>query len=200
MLKDLLGAARVYSMFENAVGATRARRLFLERHAKPHTGDRVLDIGCGPADILAELPSVEYHGFDLSPAYIDAARKRFGSRGTFHVQAVTRDVLKDYAGFDLVLAIGVLHHLDDAVALDLFGIAKEALKAGGRLVTMDGCFAPGQSPLARYLLQNDRGRFVRDEAGYLALARRVFPDARATVTSELLRVPYTHCVMGCPRP
>lgn len=200
MLKDLLGAARVYSLFENAVGATRARRLFLERHARPRAGERVLDIGCGPADILAELPAVEYHGFDLSPAYIDAARKRFGARGTFRVQAVTRDVLKDYAGFDLVLAVGVLHHLDDAVALDLFGIAKEALKPGGRLVTLDGCFAPGQSPLARRLLQNDRGEFVRDEAGYLGLARRVFPGTRATVTSEFLRVPYTHCVMECPRP
>lgn len=200
MLKKLLDGARVYSLFENAVGATRARRLFLQRHARPRAGERVLDIGCGPADILAELPEVDYHGFDLSADYIDAARRRFGDRGRFRVQAVTRELLADYAGFDLVLAIGVLHHLSDPVAEGLFEIAKAALVPGGRLVTLDGCFAPGQSPIARRLLEHDRGQFVRNEAGYLALARRVFPQVRSTVTSEFLRVPYTHCVMECPNP
>lgn len=199
MLKRLLAGARAYSLFENLVGAARARRLFLERYVQPRAGERVLDIGCGPADILAELPEVDYHGFDLSSGYIDAARRRFGDRGNFHVQVVTRELLKDYAGFDLVLAIGVLHHLSDSVAVDLFAIAKAALNPGGRLVTLDGCFVPWQSPIARRLLKNDRGQFVREEGAYLALARQVFPEARSTVTSGLLRVPYTHCVIECQK-
>lgn len=175
-----------------------ARQLVAHYGLKP--GDRVLDIGCGPADILEALPPVEYHGFDLSADYIEAARKRFGGRGTFHVEAVDAEQVKQYAGFDLVLATGVVHHLTDAEALDLFRVAAAALKPGGRLVTLDGCLVEGQSPVARWLLKRDRGQFVRGQAAYLALARAVFSKVQPTVTTGLLRIPYTHLVMECSDP
>jgi len=197
MLRDILARARVYSCFSSLIGAERARRRHIERHIRPRAGDRVLDIGCGPADILEALPSVEYHGFDLSADYIESARKRFGTRGQFHVEAVNAELVKKYAGFDLVLAMGVVHHLTDAEALDLFRVAKSALKPGGRLVTLDGCFVDGQSPIARWLLGRDRGEFVRTEAAYVVLARQVFADVKPCLTTELLRIPYTHLVMEC---
>src|SRR5205823_889390 len=150
MLREILAQARVYSLFSRLVGMKRGRRFHVERHIRPRVGDRILDIGCGPADILEALPVVEYHGFDLSADYIESARKRFGSRGHFRVEAVNAELVEKYAGFDLVLATGVLHHLTDAEAVDLFCVAKAALKPGGRLVTYDGCFVEGQSPIARY--------------------------------------------------
>jgi SAM-dependent methyltransferase len=198
-MRGLLAQAGVYSLFARAIGATRGRRLYIERYIRPQSGDRVLDIGCGPADILEALPAVEYHGFDLSAAYIESARKRFGSRGQFHVEAVSAEQVKKYAGFDLVLATGVLHHLTDAEAVDLFRVAHTALKPGGRLVTLDGCFQTGQSLLARQMLRNDRGKFVRAERAYLALARQVFSEITPVVTTDLLRVPYTHLIMECRR-
>ena len=115
------------------------------------------------------------------------------------VEAVNAELVRKYAGFDLVLATGVLHHLTDAEAVDLFRVAHAALKPGGRLVTLDGCFSPGQSFVARQMLKNDRGQYVRDEAGYLALARQVFVEVTPTVTTDLLRIPYTHLVMECRR-
>src|SRR5688500_12665468 len=143
MVRSILAHARVYSFFALLVGAKRGRRLHIDRFVRPHAGYRILDIGCGPADILESLPPVEYHGFDLSSDYIAAARKKFGTRGEFHVEAVSAETVKKYAGFDLVLATGVLHHLSDAEALDLFRIAEAALKPDGRLVTLDGCFVEG---------------------------------------------------------
>src|SRR5260221_13614944 len=110
MTKDILGHARVYSFFALLVGARRGRRLYIEHYVRPRAGDRVLDIGCGPADILESLPAVEYHGFDLSAVYIEAARKRFGTRGQFHVEMVNAELVKKYRHFDLGLAKGVLHH------------------------------------------------------------------------------------------
>jgi cyclopropane fatty-acyl-phospholipid synthase-like methyltransferase len=199
MIRDLLAQARVYSLFARIIGAERGRRLYIERHIRPRAGDRILDIGCGPADILAALPAVEYHGFDLSADYIASARKRFGTRGHFHVEAVNTELVKKYAGFDLVLATGVLHHLTDAEAVDLFRVAQAALKPGGRLVTLDGCFVDGQSAIARHLLKKDRGQFVRNEAAYLALARQVFTSVRSSVTTDLLRIPYTHVILECDR-
>jgi SAM-dependent methyltransferase len=199
MLKDVLAQARVYSLFARVIGATRGRQLYVRRHIRPRSGDRILDIGCGPADILEALPAVEYHGFDVSPDYIASARKRFGERGHFHVEAVNAELVKKYSGFDLVLATGVLHHLTDAEAVDLFRVAKAALKPGGRLVTLDGCFVEGQSPVARRLLKRDRGEYVRHEAGYVALARQVFGSVKPFVTTDLLRIPYTHLILECQR-
>jgi len=77
-------------------------------------GQRVLDIGCGTANILAYLPpDVDYHGYDLNPDYVATARARYGSRGTFEVRAVSPEAVPGSQQFDVVLAIGVLHHLDD---------------------------------------------------------------------------------------
>jgi len=199
MLRDILAHARVYSLYSRLIGAKRGLHIYLERYIRPRVGDRILDIGCGPADILGALPMVEYHGFDLSADYIESARRRFGNRGHFHVEAVNAELVKKYAGFDLVLATGILHHLTDAEAGDLFRVAKAALKPGGRLVTLDGCFVEGQSPIARYLLTKDRGQFVRNEAAYVALARQVFSEVSPVITTALVRIPFTHLIMECHR-
>ena len=199
MIKDILSLARAYSSFARLVGAERARRLYVQRYIRPRAGDRVLDIGCGPADIIEALPAVDYHGFDLSADYIASARKRFGSKGQFHVEAVNAELVKRYAGFDLVIATGVVHHLTDQEAVDLFRVAYAALKPGGRLVTLDGCFEARQSFFARTMLRNDRGKYVRDEQAYVALARQVFSDITPIMTTDLLRIPYTHLIMECRR-
>ncbi len=198
-IRGVLSHAGVYGLFQRMVGAERERRLYVERHVRPVAGDRVLDIGCGPADILHALPSVTYVGFDMSSSYIEAARRRFGARGQFEVGSISVELAGKYTGFDLVLANGVLHHLPDQGATALFELAKAALKPGGRLVTFDGCFVDNQSRIARFLLKKDRGEHVRNEAAYLKLATGVFGDVTATVTDDLLRVPYTHLVLECRR-
>ena len=76
----------------------------------------ILDVGCGPADILAYLPNVDYWGFDISEAYIERAGNAFGTRGHFNCKQLQVDDLDELPKFDVVLAIGLLHHIDDQVA------------------------------------------------------------------------------------
>ena len=159
----------------------------------------MLDIGCGEAAILDYLPEIEYVGFDASKAYISAATERYGSRGRFYCRAVTRETIEGIGTFDLVLASGVLHHLTDAESLDLFQLASRALKPGGRLVTLDGCFEPNQSIVARFLLKSDRGNFVRTREQYLALAQQAFPATKYSIREDLLLIPYTHIIMECAK-
>jgi SAM-dependent methyltransferase len=200
-MKALLEKPALYELFSRVVGAQSSRETFVKTYVRPRPGDQILDVGCGPADILDHLPGVDYFGFDISPSYVESARKRFGERGRFFCERVSeaRAFLDREGRFDIVLAIGILHHLDRDEALDLFRLARRALKPGGRLVTLDPCYAPGQSPVARYLAARDRGQFVRNEEAYRELARAEFPAVTASVRHDLLRMPYTHIILECAK-
>ena len=138
-------------------------------------------------------------GFDESEPYVRAAQRRFGGRGTFRCARVTPGLIGAYAGFDVVLALGVLHHLDDDGCRTLLEIARAALRPGGRLVTLDGCLVQRQGMLERWLLLSDRGRHVRTEDAYLSLVRGTFATVRHQTYCDLIRLPYTHLVMECAR-
>ncbi len=187
-----------YRLFQWMVGAAFARRAYLTEYVKPAPGDKILDIGCGPADILDYLPAVNYTGLDISPEYIASAKKRFGSRGRFLCNDVGLAMMEGEQGtFDRVLAIGVVHHLDDTQAAGLFDLARRALRPTGRLVTYDGCYVPQQSRIARWLLARDRGKFVRTREDYLKLAQARFSKVEPHIRHDLLRMPYTHLIMRC---
>ena len=154
--------------------------------------DKVLDLGCGTAEILDFLPKIDYVGYDISVEYIEAAKRRFGNRGKFEVKIATETDVTGAGPFDIVLALGVLHHLDDDTALDLMRTAHAALKPGGRLVTFDPVYVLGQNPLARFLISKDRGQNVRDQPGYEKLAKSFFQTVHTTIRHQSW-IPYSHC-------
>ena len=198
--QSVMELATVYRLVQRILGGPAVHRYFVESHVRPRAGDRLLDIGCGPAQILERLPQVGYVGVDLSPRCIAMAKARYGERGTFVCQSVSQMAVEQPHSFDLVMAHGLVHHLDNTEAQQLFETAALALKPGGRFVTLDGCFVPGQSRVAHWLLKNDRGQFVRTAEGYLTLANRVFSDVRPTIRHDLLRTPYTHIMLECQTP
>ena len=199
--RRMLGLPAVYQALARMLGARDTRERFKRDYLKLRPGERILDIGCGPADILATLPpDVDYTGFDMEPRYIRAASQRYGDRGRFMVRAVSPDATDDLGTFDLVMAIGVLHHLTDAQADIIFASAARILKPGGRLITYDGAFVPGQSIMARVLLKMDRGRHVRPAPAYAALARRHFAQVEMHIVHDFLVLPYTLCILRVSEP
>jgi SAM-dependent methyltransferase len=196
-LSSILSVPAAYRLFTRIVGGD-VWRTYLAEYVKPVAGEKVLDIGCGPADILTCLPEVDYTGLDISPEYIAAAKQRFGDRGRFWCGDVgLADLEREKGTFSLVLATGVIHHLDDERALKVFELARLALRQDGRLITYDGCYVPGQSKAARWLLSRDRGKFVRTREAYLRLASVRFPKVEAHLRHDLLRIPYTHLITRC---
>lgn len=184
----------VYSLSQRIMGGRESRERLVNDFIRPRAAMRVLDLGCGPADILAYLPDIDYWGFDISDAYIRRACARFGHRGKFHCRELVHLDIKNMPPFDIVLVLGVLHHLEDAEAVSIMRLAYKALKRGGRLVTFDPCLETGQNPIARFLIGIDRGRRVRTEAGYTSIGRAVFESLRVEVRHKKWP-PYTHCIM-----
>lgn len=187
-----------YRLFSRLVGGN-AWQIYMTEYVKPVEGEKVFDIGCGPADVLNHLPKCDYTGFDISPEYIASAQKRFAGRGRFYCSDVglASSVAKERGTFDLVIATGVLHHLDDETAGKLLNLARTALRPGGRFISYDGCYVPGQSKIAHWLLSHDRGKHIRPREEYLRLASAHFPKVESYLRHDLLRVPYTHLIVRC---
>jgi SAM-dependent methyltransferase len=197
-IRAVLSHPIIYSAFQKLMGARMFWQDFASTSIRPFQGMKVLDIGCGPADILAYLPGVDYWGFDINERYINYARVKFGNRGHFQCKTLQLPDLADLPRFDVVLALGLLHHLDDLTAVSTIKIAFKVLKPGGKLLTIDPCLEPSQNRIARYLISHDRGRNVRDRAGYEALVTLCFKN-RQIVVRHRAWVPYTHCLMKCQR-
>lgn len=197
-LSSILRIPAAYRFFRWMVGGESAWKTYLADYVKPVPGEKIFDMGCGPADVLNYLPEVNYTGLDISPDYIRSATRRFGSRGRFLCGDVGQALIEEEQGsFDLVLATGLIHHLDDRQATRLFELARRAMRPTGRLITYDGCYVPEQSRVARWLLARDRGRFVRREEDYLKLALAQFAKVEPHLRHDLLRIPYTHLILRC---
>jgi len=201
-LHAVLSHPKVYDLLQNLLGAKRSRARLIRDHIRPRTGDRILDIGCGTGELFSQMPAgLRYVGFDLSEDYIAAARQRHGAHARFECMDVAeyRVAGTEEQGADLVLAIGILHHLDDDRARALMRTAHAALKPGGRFIALDGTYIDGQSPIARALIARDRGQSIRTPAAYQALAEAEFGAVKGQVRDDMLYVPYTHYIMECVR-
>ena len=191
----LFGRSTIYKCIQNVMGNKNGWHVYVETFIRPYPGCRVLDIGCGPASILEYLGEVVYHGFDINPEYITAAKVKYGSRGTFSCESVNARSLNTYGPFDIILATGVLHHLEDSEVETVAVAARQALAPAGRFVSLDCCRRDGQNPVAKFFIERDRGKNVRTAAEYARFFEAGF-TVNGTLTN-LLRVPYDHWIMEC---
>jgi SAM-dependent methyltransferase len=198
-IRSVLAAPRAYQLWWNAVGGPAWAKTLVKEYIRPGAGVRILEIGCGPGTIVRYLPKSEYLGFDLSSRYIELARKRYPPPAKFVCERVSQFSLAERGNFDVVLALGIVHHLDDTEARQLFQIAYDALRPGAKLVTVDGVWTNDQSTIARWLLAKDRGEHVRSERQYVSIASQVFRDVRTSIRHDLLRIPYSHLILECVR-
>jgi SAM-dependent methyltransferase len=194
-----------YNLFQDIVGATKARRWVSERFWHAQTGQKVVDIGCGPGSIVHLLPAgVKYVGFDISDEYISSARKKFAGDPdkTFLVGVAEAYVDHPPAQMqeaDLVIINGLLHHLDDDEALTALKLARASLAPDGRLVCLEASFLVSQAPMARWVLKQDRGKNVRSEPEWKTLVAQVFDKSDSYILTGLLRIPYTLIVIEARR-
>ena len=197
-LKCILQDFFIYNFFQEIVGGNEARRKLVTDFVKVKPRQRVVEIGCGPAQLLRWLPAVEYIGFDTNKAYIDAAQKKYGRCGLFLV-GDTKSLEDDerLLNADVVICSAILHHLDDGEAVHAMKFVYKILKRGGRLICGEPCRVPHQGIISRWIMSNDRGKNIRTEHGYQKLVKQVFSNVRMTLDPRPLRIPSASVYMEC---
>ncbi|NBV75838.1 MAG: class I SAM-dependent methyltransferase [Methylococcaceae bacterium] len=176
-ISSILANPRLYELSQLCSRGTKYAKIFFEDYIRPQSGHRILEIGCGTGLIFKYLrrfyPACDckYVGFDISETYVRFAKRRYGNEAEFYCRRVTPEGLLDFGKFDTVISAGVVHHLSNDEALNLFATARSALKEGGQFIALEPCYKNRQSPFVRWLLDNDPrwGHYCvqRDVLGYL---------------------------------
>lgn len=133
--------AKYYAKRPVADQASYEKKLDITRgYLRP--GMEVLEIGCGTGSTaLAHAPFVKHiHATDLSSKMIGIARARTDAAGAGNItfeQVALADLAVPDAGLDVVLALSLLHLVDDrdAAIVRIF----EMLKPGGAFVSSTTC-------------------------------------------------------------
>jgi SAM-dependent methyltransferase len=191
----LITIPSIYKPLMFSLGADNAIARYVEEVLQPLPGIRMLDVGCGPANILSYLPSIDYTGIDLNEKHIAYARQRYGEHGHFVVGNAANDLRQEEDSFDLINVSALLHHLDDREAVLLFKSLKRLLKAEGRIVTLDNVWLPDQRLLVKLVNTLDSGINIRTPEGYVGLFNGLGFELQTRVFNDLLRIPYDHFVM-----
>ena len=168
-------------------------KVIVDEYVRPFRDCRVLDVGCGNADLADLLPAdATYLGLDNNPEYINNAK----ARGVNVIEAHVNELSSlGYEQFDVVVAVGLLHHLDDETAIDLIRDVAKVLTPTGRIVTVDPVNHPSQSFVSRTIMRFDRGKYIRKENGYAALIGEAFASASVVLRYDLNPFPYAHCII-----
>lgn len=200
-MKFILSNANLYNLFQNMLGATKTREVFINEYVKPSEIDSILDVGCGTAKILDKLPEfVRYYGVDASQAYIDHAKFTYLNRTATFIHGGLENIPKDVI-VNIVLATGLLHHLtDDEViyfAEMTAGIFTKNNIYNGKLYTIDPCFESSQNLLAKFVISKDRGKYIRHQEDYVKLLSKFYPVVESSLRRDLLFIPYTHVICQC---
>ena len=197
-IRSILSHPMIYNISQTLMGGSHARTIFVDYLEIKHVS-RLLDIGCGTAELLKYLPDrIHYVGFDASVRYIDAAKRNFSHRhAEFVAKQVTDTILAGYEPFDRVTATGLLHHLEDNEVRHLFQMAKGALRGDGFFVSIDPCYVDSQAIISQKLIDRDRGKNVRTLSDYKRLAESIFTAVTIHHRNDLLRIPYDHAVLVC---
>ncbi len=194
-IRTILGFAFMYDLFGKIIAPSGGNRFdFVRDCIGDVTGLRILDLGCGTCKVLRRIrDEMEYVGIDMNASYIESAKKEFAARETAKFYCMD---LNAFAGqcetkFDLVVMSGVMHHITDAEVDAAMESIKRILSLKGRFVSQDGVYTDGMNPIAKLLLNLDRGEYVRHERDWLRLMKKHWDEVHYEIRTDTLRLPYS---------
>ena len=186
----------IYMLVQKIMSGTSFRKKIIKQNIK-NNKFKVLDVGCGPAEILEYMPNIIYHGYDIDSRSINYAKKKYKSSNYhFYCKKLTSKEVKKLPKFDYIILFGILHHLKNIEAIEILKLCKNAMKKKGMLLTEDPILTKNQNFIAKFLVSNDRGLNVRNKKKYLDLVNKFFKRTKTEITNQFF-IPYTWFTMIC---
>ena len=197
-LRKVLEIPAVYAWFQKVIWREDFRSWFITKYIGDTSGKKILDLGCGTADMLDHIWDEElYIGIDNNKHYIEEDKKRFADRKTCQFYHTDLNAFAENAiqKFDIVLMIGVIHHIDDDALNAAMASIKRVISCGGVFVSCDPCYIDGMNPIARLMCILDRGRYVRSADDLISIQKKYWTDVKYEIKTDLLRfLPYSSII------
>lgn len=172
-------------------GCWRLWQRAFERQAGIGPGDRVLDVGCGTAELsilMAGRRGARVVGIDLSPGMLEVGRRKVERAGLGDRIELSEGNALDLpfadAGFDAVASAFVMRNVAD---LDrALAEMHRVVRPGGRLAVMELSHPPNALVRVPFWLYFQAvppllGSWARDAYSWLPRSLRTFPDAAGLV-------------------
>lgn len=196
-VRKILEVPWVYNFFQRSIQKKSIWADIFEREISLDVdSSRILDIGCGPGNLLAEegmkIDQSKFVGIDPSQDYVDHATELFPAAR--FLTGTVRSVDLTEETFDLIIIAGVLHHVDDQEAMEIMTFAHAHKSNKGLILSLDPVFFSGQNVFARWMALADRGQNVRTAKSLEGLWRGALAssDIQISIKSGYLRVPHDY--------
>jgi cyclopropane fatty-acyl-phospholipid synthase-like methyltransferase len=193
-LSDVFDNPKLYELFQFGVARSGTSRRIRDEVLRPSGIQNVLDFGCGIGYHSLEFPEAQYVGIEPLEGCVQKAEIMYPAQNRKFLVGDHRTLktLTD-SSFDLIIAIGVLHHIDDETFSEFMFQGQRLLRPGGRMTTFDPVYHNAQSKISRWVVGRDRGRWVRTQPEYQTVIEKYFTNkVEAKIYSKLLRIPYDH--------
>lgn len=141
------------------IGFYRQVKKLLKKEGAFLAGRTVLDIGCGQGILSEGFPDNGYYGIDTDFDSLRFARRRI-FHGTFICQDATGLSFRNET-FDIVISIGILHHLNDDQFKNHFAEAFRVLRRGGKVIVCDTFMPAERDCLRKWMAGLERGNYLR---------------------------------------
>ncbi len=193
---NLINNPLVYKIIQKVMSGTSLRANIVRNYIKKKNV-KILDIGCGPAEILENISDCEYYGYDIDSRSIKYARKKYVKKNYhFYNKKFDKNEIKKLPTFDYIIFFGILHHLEEKEIFTLLTLCKKKMKRDCKLLTEDPILVNDQNIFAKYLIKKDRGKNVRKKKEYLSILKKHFKNVQSKITHQTF-VPYTWFTTVC---
>ena len=198
-VRKLLNNTKFYQFFQKMIGKKSFPEYFASKYIGDTSGLSILDLGCGPADVLKYIHDEKlYVGIDFNENYIESDKKSFSDRQTCQFLCTDLNSFAESTSqkFDLVIMMGVMHHISDTEVEQCLASIKRIIAKDGRFVSFDPCYTKGMNPIARLLCMLDRGRYVRYAEDFVRLQQKYWTDIKYEVKTDGLKLPYSRILFS----
>ena len=195
---NFINSPLVYKIIQYIMSGTSFRNSIIKKNIKK-SNLKILDIGCGPAQILEQIPRCDYYGYDIDQRSIQYAKKKYRQKNYhFYCKKFNKTEIKKLPKFDFVIFFGILHHLSNKEADKMLTLCKRIMKKNSKLLTEDPILVEKQNIIAKFLIEKDRGINVRQKKEYINLLKKHFKKIKNKVTHQFF-IPYTWFTTICSK-